>query len=904
MASASVQTRKLNLAFVAELIAEGATEATLPTALAKIRDRYPVIPGGDKATNKLHSTRRHQVAIQLILALKIGDRYKLGALYPEFSSFLPKLMKAKPSAAVEGPNNNSSEPAPTMEEAMAALAAATAPRAPAPAPAPPRAPLALPAPTVAEAIAALAAATPPRAPAPPAPPRTPAPPLALPAPVSPERAYLYRTLFALKNLEELAEQYGFEEIVAIATGRHIRMLQKDNQRAYARLALDYESAATKAEKDRISEDIYDLLMEIARKAIVQEWNSYKITSMFSLKYLIERRLNLTGLPSVQGEYDSIILVEPLMTPAIREELAELDIDYSIAKATSADTSPIVKKIHEFFMRLYEEAVPAYKKRMRSERRREKYGNPQVDNSTLKEVNALYTKRRKEIEEGSGSPGTQKRRINALLQGQKTHFQAPRWAGTKCDKMLGFSQHVGECATDAVQQIVLFADPWKNKIQPLVYDLTDANIADLYDTLIAGPAPHPDRAVLRSLLLNIQRRFQNHYTTLQLLSHEEECVPQFDYRDLLTEAATEASFAGLSLKQKKKLSGELGPSLKRELTTIWPAAARTSITSTVNILSILRMMFRLFGISYVICDMVYYSIIQTRGFHSGYRIVHDKSWPAYERDAIHLKLNRYKGHTHLAFWFGLDSYYPLRPMTRDGEAGHATAIYCCESIWYYYDNNIGIVKLHPHLMEDLLNEVTEKWYIGTGYTADELVFYKIPHFKGVVDVEALPTKEIHYWNYTTQSWTPCLYKLIIDRHSHQFFHFGECIHIMTADHRHTGYTSPYLRYQYVYGTPTERPEPKSASPPKSKLASPPKSPPKSKSKSKSKSASPFKAKSPSKSRKSSTEKALLKRIADLKNVNNTEQALIKRIQNLKNVNNTEKALLSRIRSMTRKKSRSV
>jgi len=614
MPSASSDTRKLNLAFVAELIAEGATEATLPTALAKIRDRYPVVPGGDKATNKLHSTRRQQVTVQLILALKIKDRYILGALYPEFSSFLPKLMKAKPSAAAEGSNNNSPDPA-------------TALRAPP----------------------------------------------------------------------------------------------------------------------------------------------------------------------------------------------------------------------------------------------EKYGNPNVNSLTLKKVNVVYGKRLAEIEESSASPETRKRRTNALLQGQKTHFQAPRWVGTKCDKMLGFTQHSGECATDAVQQIVLFADPWKNKIQPLVYNLTDANIADLYATLIASSSgPHPDRAALRSLLRNLQRRFQNHYTTLQLLSHEEECVPQFDYRRLLTEAATELSFAGISLQQKKKLSGELGPSLLRELTTLLPTTLRR--TSVDNMPFILKMMFQLFRISYVECTNVDTHIEVKKWFHT------TKQGPS-----------PYKGYTHLAFWLYLDPYPPLTPSEpRRGAPGHATAIYSCESIWYYYDNERGIVKLHPHLMEDLLNEVTLQWYIGVGYIASEFIFYKIPYFDAAVDIKALPTKQIHYWDFTTQSWKQCLYRQIVERHS-LIFHLRGSIHIMTADHRHTGYTSPYLQDEYVHRSPTERPEPKSASPPKPK----------------SKSASP----SMTRKRSSSTERALLKRIADLKNVNNTERALTKRIQNLKNVNNTEKALLARIRSMTRKKSRS-
>ncbi len=305
-----------------------------------------------------------------------------------------------------------------------------------------------------------------------------------------------------------------------------------------------------------------------------------------------------------------------------------------------------------------------------------------------------------------------------------------------------------------------------------------------------------------------------------------------------------------------------------------------------------MMFRLFGISYVRCLNVHTDILYRWVFHRESGRAHDDD----DDDDKSLKLGLYKGYTHLAFWISLGSYHPLRPREAKDSAGHATAIYCCESIWYYYDNNNGIVKLHPHLMEDLLNEVTEKWYIGTGYTGDELVFYKIPRFDipcfDTVDVEALPTKQIYYWDFATQSWTPCLYKRIIDRHSHQFYHLNQCIHIMTDDHRHTGYTSPYLQTEYVHGSPTERPEPKSASPPKPK------------SKTKSASVPKSKSASPSKSRKSSTEKALLKRIAALKNVNNTERALKKRIQNLKNVNNTEKALLTRIRTMTRKKSRSV
>jgi len=600
---------------------------------------------------------------------------------------------------------------------------------------------------------------------------------------------------------DIGVEYELPDIKALGLAPALglfRAITKEEQRAFAQLALAYEAAKDLRDKSEITKSIRSFLVPIIEREFRKYWRAKRLDTMHTLKHFLKTQLRPRmsySFPESKID-DSLINIKPFMTEKVRDMFADADMVYRMKKATNKDVINIHHVIYRLLIHLYEEAgIPDSHK----DWLRHHYGNPNVSKSTLNKVNAIYTKRLESIEKGSGSPGTKKRRANALFEGQATHFQAPRWAGTKCDKMLGFEQHIGECATDAVQQIVLFADPWKNTIQPLVYNLTDANIEDLYAGFIAGPAPHPYRADLRSLLLNMKKRFQNHYNALQVLSHEEECLPQFDYRKLLTEVAAEASFAGVSLEQKKKLSGELGPSLRRGLTTLLPSAYRP--LSTNNLTNVLRMMFRLFGISYVECATVVHDITDRKWFYSS------KLGPS-----------PYKGYTHLAFWLGLTACDPLKPWTTGIGAGHATAIYCCESMWYYYDNNSGIIKLHPRLMEDILNEVTLKWYIGIGYskteTGTEIVFYKIFRFNRI-DTKALPGKRAYYWNFTTQSWTPCLYKLIIERHSDLFLRLDDCIHIMTRDHRHTGYTSPYLQYEYVRGTAMEPPIPKSAVRSKSK-----------------------------------------------------------------------------------------
>ena len=592
---------------------------------------------------------------------------------------------------------------------------------------------------------------------------------------------------------DIGVEYELPDIKALGLAPALglfRVLTKEEQRTFARLALDYEAAKDLRDRSEITKSIRSFLLPILEREFRKYWRVKRLDTMRTLKHFLQTQLGLSDLPVSRAD-NSSINIKPFMTEKVRDMFADADRVYRMEKATNKDLTNIKNVVDKLLVYLYEMAVPGSEK----EFLRYHYGNPNASKNNIEKVNAIYTKRLNEIGEGSGSPGTKKRRANALLEGQATHFQAPRWAGTKCDKMLGFSQHRGECATDAVQQIVLFADPWKNKIQPLVYNLTDATIDDLYAAFIAGPAPHPSSLRLELLLLHMKKRFQNHYNALQLLSHEEECLPPFDYRKLLTEAAGEASFAGVSLERKKRLSGELGPFLKHGLIALLPGQDRSSSSS--NMLSVLRMMFRLFGISYVECDIVRHDMADRKWFYR------NKLGPS-----------RYKGYTYLAFWLGLTACNPLKPWATMIGVGHATAIYCCESTWYYYDNNSGIIKLHPRLMEDLLNEVTLKWYIGIGYIETEVVFYKIFRFNRI-DTRALPGQRAYYWNFTTQSWTPCLYKLIIERHGDLFLRLDDCVHIMTRDHRHTGYTSPYLQYEYVRGTAMEPPTPKSGSKSKSR-----------------------------------------------------------------------------------------
>jgi hypothetical protein len=680
----------------------------------------------------------------------------------------------------------------------------------------------------------------------------------------------------------------------------VRVTTKGEQRIFARLALAYESAEAlrdTSEMAKIAKSIHSFIVPILRKEYRKYWRVKYLDTMLGPKHFLQTQLGMSGLP-ISKKNNSLIAIKPFLTEEIRDMFADIDMLYRMKKATSKDLSPIETMAHKLLIHLYEEAVPSFKK----EQRRLRYGNPNVNSPTLNKINAIYTQRLESIERGSGSRGTKTRKANALRKGKATHFQAPRWAGTKCDKMLGFAQHAGECATDALQQILLFADPWKNKIQPLVYDLTEANIEDLYTDFVAGPPPHPTKSGLKSLLLNMKKRFQNHYTALQILSHEEDCVPPFDYRKLLTEAAAEASFAGISLEQKKKLSGELGPSLKRDLTTLLPGI---TTTHNHNMQSIFRILFRLFKIPYVVFDIVNIVPEARKWFQT---IVYSSP---------------YRENVHLAFYLTSIGYLPnkialLPPKGEDAfkytsGAPHATAIYQCDSTWYYYDNNSGIFKLHPRLMEDLLNEVTTEWFIAMGYTTAGLEFFKIPYFN-TDNVEVLSTKTVYYWKLNSSvDWQPLSYKFIVDTNIILFKFYG-CIHIMTADHRHTGYASPYLQHTYVHGNDTEPQEERGTKKEvrlwnilrreieeagEEREETPPnairrETSPNTIRRDIKEGAKVFT--SPSRGRASKS--------APLKNVNATEKALLKRIAALKNVNNTEKALLARIRSMTRKKSRSV
>jgi hypothetical protein len=74
----------------------------------------------------------------------------------------------------------------------------------------------------------------------------------------------------------------------------------------------------------------------------------------------------------------------------------------------------------------------------------------------------------------------------------------------------------------------------------------------------------------------------------------------------------------------------------------------------------------------------------------------------------------------------------------------------DGLWVFYDNEVGVLPLHPQLMKDILNERAQTWFIGFTYTkianssAYTIKFYKIPYFQ-TTDLALLRSMVIEAWS---------------------------------------------------------------------------------------------------------------------------------------------------------------
>lgn len=122
-------------------------------------------------------------------------------------------------------------------------------------------------------------------------------------------------------------------------------------------------------------------------------------------------------------------------------------------------------------------------------------------------------------------------------------------------VIGFKQHDSECASDSIQELLLFADGIREYTQPIMYGLTKEQVETRTSLTLTYEEWHP----LQEYFYYVQRRFQAHYDVLNYMrvngvdaqkyydEHDEVCLlnPLFKQKE-----AASIEFGVLALKHYK------------------------------------------------------------------------------------------------------------------------------------------------------------------------------------------------------------------------------------------------------------------------------------------------------------------------------------------------------------------
>jgi len=357
-------------------------------------------------------------------------------------------------------------------------------------------------------------------------------------------------------------------------------------------------------------------------------------------------------------------------------------------------------------------------------------------------------------------------------------------GVVCDP-IGFQQHSGECATDVLQQILLFADHWKAKTQPMVYNMKTKTFNEMYDRMLIS-SRFPSK-VLYEFFRILQMRFRLHYAVIGMTKYavNDECVEPFPYRKYvkaLTENG-EGGLVGALATRKRRLSTNLGVGAKNSIKRFLPGGS----TSTEEMASYFKSIWAFCGLH------GYYSFVRTR--HAP-----PSTYP-----------QLFPNYNHIAFYLGSDKVIPqtYRGIGRSESAGHATAMYMCDGKWVYYDDNQGVQDIAPALMDDILNEV-DPFYIfwARAPGTNAILFFKAPFFTDERGGRAIDWKEneeehlmaendgdwssriLYQW--VKGGWKKIEYGALVDLATESYIYvFKRIIHITTFNKSVPGYPGTHF-----------------------------------------------------------------------------------------------------------------
>jgi hypothetical protein len=358
----------------------------------------------------------------------------------------------------------------------------------------------------------------------------------------------------------------------------------------------------------------------------------------------------------------------------------------------------------------------------------------------KAAQAEHTAKQIDLLKGPGTWANKQTQLKALNATRKKAFtKVYTFTGPICDT-IGFQQAGTTCMTDSIQQILLFADPWKVVTQPFFYNQNDPEMLTHFTNMIKCPGTHPEKYAFLSFIRNVKDRFMHHYDAVKSLGKEETCVRPFQYRDLFFARATRKnSVSKEQLHLERKLIGSPGKAVIIKQDAL---ALHKNVNTTPHYTAhLLKQLFAFMGQGTSLNELQLTAFVR----YSDY--AHKMNpYLIFSYDIPYI------GYTRVAFILYASPFYPsdVVKYTRGLRAApldHVTALYQCNSEWHYFDDESGIMIVPHGLLEDIVNETHVDYCIAYVYSEEEKkpIFYKIPYYPAIVKEDVLKIQTIEKWS---------------------------------------------------------------------------------------------------------------------------------------------------------------
>ncbi len=276
----------------------------------------------------------------------------------------------------------------------------------------------------------------------------------------------------------------------------------------------------------------------------------------------------------------------------------------------------------------------------------------------------------------------------------------------CDP-IGFSQHKGECWSDSILEAFLFADGFKDVVQPLLYN-TFTNDQSATEYLESKFPNSKMRSSQKRQLMNIAKRFKYHYDILKAMyascntiEDKQSCIKSF--KESVFRSKKKISTCGFMTPRTRIKAG-----LKREISEHLGPAIATNIRNTYR---------EAFGIN-ASSSGVTGGTIQDTILYLSFMIMNfelDNNYSIYLDNRTFALLS-----THSAIKDTINEFAKAHVLYKRPDSSilvmqdrdHAIAIFKCNNTWYLYDNNQGIFKLmSTKPVPNLLNIIIESKNAG-------------------------------------------------------------------------------------------------------------------------------------------------------------------------------------------------